>query len=310
MSISAAALQYFVALADELHFTRAAERLHLTVPSLSQQISRLERQVGQRLFDRSPRGVRLTAAGEELLPLATEAVRAHGAVVAWAQHATAPLPPLRVGIVASGAGDLTSEILTGIVERFPQLRLQLVRLGFLDAVPALERHTVDLAITLAPLPPSDRVVARPLLTEPRVLVIRADHPLAQHESLTIDQTNDLGFVVPSEAAGDALAWWLVDPRPDGSRPRVVAQADGVEGLMELCAAGIGVNIATRSVATQFGRPGLAYLDLTDIEPAQVLLVRAVNAGHPAVPDVERIASRITAGRFEVSPALVTSELLS
>lgn len=294
MHISASALRYFVALAEERHFARTAERLHITPPSLSQQIARLEQTVGRVLFDRSPRGVQLTAAGEELLPLAREAVRAHMDVEDWARDHPAAAPPLRVGIVASGAGNLTAAMLTTVVERHPALRLQLVRLGFFDAAGALENDTVDVALTLSPFPATPGIRATSLVQEARVLVLRADHPLASRESVRIDETNHLPFVVPSDAPPEARAWWLVDPRPDGTSPRVSAVADDVEGLMDLCSAGLGVNIATESVATHFGRPELAYLRLVDVAPADVIFVRRRDARHPAVGAFERVARELAA----------------
>ncbi|MEL7974814.1 LysR family transcriptional regulator [Isoptericola sp. F-RaC21] len=289
MDVSTAALRYFLVLAQELHFGHAADRLQITSPSLSQQISRLEKILGCRLFERSPRAVSLTTAGEELLPLAREAVEAHEAVHAWARVGRSRPAPLRIGLVASGAGELTSTILTAAVGRDPRLTVQIVRLGFFDATEAVTTGRVDVALTLGPLPPARGLRSAHLLDEPRVLVLRADHPLAGRASVHVDETNDLGLVVPSGAPDEARAWWTADPRPDGSRPRVVTVADDVEGLMELCAAGIGVNIATRSVATSFGRPGLAYVPIDDVDPAEVLVCWATRPRHPATPDFVRTA---------------------
>lgn len=297
MFATGAALRYFVALADELHFARTAKTLRISPPSLSQQISRLERQIGQPLFERSPQGVRLTRHGEELLPLARQVVRAQDAVTEWANRLTHPAVPLRLGIVASGAGRLTSEIVAEALQRQPGLRLELRRLGFFDAERELEGGHIDLAFVLGPWSPSAGLVGTPVLRERRVLVMRDDHPLAKKPTVTINETNGLGFVVPSAATGIARSWWLVDPRPDGSRPRVTATADDVEGLIELCLARVGVNIATRSVATHYGREGLAYLDIVDIEPAEVLLLRATDPSHPGVDLVEQIALEL-AGRWD------------
>jgi len=290
MDISAPALRYFVAVADELHFARAADRLHITPPTLSQQIARLELAIGGRLFERTPRAVALTPLGEELLPLAREAVRSHEAVLAWASRAATHPAALRVGVVAGGGGGgLTSEILAALVARLPEVPLQLVRLGFFDVGPAVREGGVDVALTLAPVGPSKDLSVQELLSEPRVLVVREDSPLAGRASIRIDETNNLAFVVPSGAAGEGLAWWLVDPRPDGTRPRVVAVADDVEGLLELCAAGIGVNIATSSAFREQSRAGLALVEIVDVEPARVVLVRSERPRHGAVAAFERIA---------------------
>lgn len=292
MDVTAAALRYFVTLAEELHYARAAERLHITPPSLSQQISRLERQVGRRLFDRSPRTVALTPAGAELLPLAIAATRAHEAVAAWA-GTTPASTPIRIGVVA-GAGGSLSEVLATVIERYPETIVQIARLGFFGVEEAVRARRVDVAFGFAPIDPSRDVVVTPLLQEGRVLVVRDDHPLAERETVRIEETNALDFVVPAGADGDARAWWLVDPRPDGSRPRVITVADDVEGLMELCAAGIGVNIATESLSVQTRRPGLAYIPIADIPPADVLICSHPAPGHPATEGVVRIALEVAA----------------
>ncbi|MFC3397823.1 LysR substrate-binding domain-containing protein [Microbacterium amylolyticum] len=105
--------------------------------------------------------------------------------------------------------------------------------------------------------------------EPRVLVVRRDHPLADREHVSIDETNNEGFVMLTGASRDVHDGWLVDPRPDGSHPRVVATSDDIEGIIELCAAGVGVNIAAASAATHFSRPGLVYVPIDDVPPVLI-----------------------------------------
>ncbi|WP_221585975.1 LysR family transcriptional regulator [Microbacterium sp. G2-8] len=293
MHISEAALRYFATLAEELHFGRAAERLHISSPSLSQQISRLERQSGRILFERSPRGVALTAAGEELLPLARSAVEAHAAVLAWAEGRGRPSRPLRVGIFASGAGAHTGRIFADVTRRRPGLRLEIVRLGFVDARPALAAGDVDVAFTIEPFLADGDYRALRIGSEDRVLVLRDDHPLARRDSVRIDETNDLGFVFASDATPAARELWLIDPRPDGSHPRVTGVSDDVPGLMDLCVAGIGANIAARSASTHYAREGLAYVDIVDIDPVDLLLVRRADPDHPDAQAFETIVREVT-----------------
>ena len=302
MDVPITALQYFGVLAEELHYGNAAKRLHIAPPTLSQQITRLEGQLGVRLFERSPRAVTLTAAGRELQPLVEEARRAHRAVLEWAAARTgAPEPLLRVGIVATGAGSLTTHILTAALQRIPGLRLEMRRLGFFEAPIAVQAGEVDVAFAPAPLQVPAQVRLVTVTTEPRVLVLAADHPLADRASITIAETDDLTFVGPSGGDAEALAFWLVDPRPSGRSPRRGPAADDIEGILALCAAGVGVNIAAASVQDHYSREGLAFVPITDIPPATILLCRSSDARDGAAREFERIALEEARRRRPTAP---------
>jgi len=265
-------LRYFRVLADELHFGHAAARLSITSPSLSQQIAGLERQVGGTLFDRTSRSVALTELGAAMVPYADRVLEAHEALTAWAERQrTASGPTLRIGVVAAGAGPLTPAIM-GAVARVPGLRLEMRRVGFFAVVDELTAGRADVVLAPAPLAHDPAVIdASPLWTEPRVLVVPASHALASRASVSIADTRDETFIAASGGDAAALAWWLVDPRPDGSRPRVGPRADDIEGILDLVSAGMGVNIAAASAATHFPRADLAFVPIRDIEPATVLL---------------------------------------
>ncbi|WP_062312323.1 LysR family transcriptional regulator [Demequina rhizosphaerae] len=272
MDVSVPTLRYFRALAQELHFGRAAERLSISSPSLSQQIAGLERTVGGLLFERTSRSVTLTPLGAAMLPHATRVLDAHDDLTAWiAEQRTPTETTLRLGVVAAGAGPLTAAIMTAVAE-IPHLRLEMRRVGFFDVERELVARRVDAVLAPAPLPHDQEVLATaPLWTEPRVLIMRADHPLAGRDSISIDEVRDETFVAVSGDHADAIAWWTVDPRPDGSHPRLGPRADDIEGLLELVSAGMGVNIAAASAAAHYPRADLAFVPIHDIEPATILL---------------------------------------
>ena len=273
MDVPIHVIRYFCVLAEELHFGRAAERLSITPPSLSQQISRLEQQLDVKLFDRSPRKVELTAYGRELLPLARRVQDDHDQLLAGADRsgATATRRVLRVGVVAAGAGTLTTAAIAATMQAIPQARIEMRRLGFFDVAEELEGGRVDVVFAPWPMRLPPRVRAEPLWREARVLVVRADHPLAGRDSISILETSDEIFVSVAGGVPEVVDWWIVDPRPDGSRPKRGPTADSVEGLLELVAAGAGVNIAGQSASRHYRRDELAFIPITDIEPATIVL---------------------------------------
>lgn len=273
MDVSIHMIRYFCVLADELHFSRAAERLSITPPSLSQQISRLERQLEIKLFDRSPRKVELTAYGRELLPLARRVQDDHDQLLSWGRSVRRDrdAPMLRVGVVAAGAGTLTTAAIAATMQAIPQARIEMRRLGFFDVATELEAGRVDVVFAPWPMQLPTRVRAEPLWREPRVLVVHADHPFSTRDEISILETAEEKFVSVANGPVEVVNWWIVDPRPDGSRPQRGPTADSIEGLLELVAAGAGVNIAGQSASRHYRRDELSYIPITDIEPATIVL---------------------------------------
>ena len=273
MDIPIHVMRYFCVLSEELHFGRAAERLNITPPSLSQQISRLEQQIGVKLFDRSPRKVELTAPGRALLPLARRLQDDHDQVLAWARSVQRDrdAPLMRVGVVAAGAGALTTAAIASTLQLVPSARIEMRRLGFFDVATDLETGRVDVVFAPSPLRLPPRIRVEELWREPRTLVVPAGHRFAERESVSILETSDEVFVAAGGGAPEIIDWWLVDPRPDGSRPRRGPTADSVEGLLELVAAGAGLNIAGESASHHYRRDELRYIRIDDIEPATIVL---------------------------------------
>ncbi|WP_019181966.1 LysR family transcriptional regulator [Microbacterium yannicii] len=295
MDVPIHVIRYFCVLAEELHFGRAAERLSITPPSLSQQISRLEQQLDVKLFDRSPRKVELTAYGRELLPLARRVQEDHDQLLSWGRSVQRDrkAPVLRVGVVAAGAGTLTTAAIAATMQAIPQARIEMRRLGFFDAAGDLESGHVDVVFAPWPMRLPPRVRSEPLWREARVLVVRADHEFAGRESISILETADLQFVSVANGPPDVVSWWLVDPRPDGSRPKRGPTADSVEGLLELVAAGAGVNIAGQSASQHYRRDELSFIPITDIEPATIVLCSLSDSTNPMVDAFRQTALKLS-----------------
>ena len=202
-------LRPFVALADELHFGRAAERLHVTQPALSQQIARLERQLGVRLFDRTRTRVELTEAGAAMLPAARTAVEAAAAAAEVARsHAHGEAGELRLGL-SPGAHYVAQPLLAEFARRRPRVRVRARQ----DSSSALAEQVADGRLELALgfcTEPREGVVCAWLRDEPVVVAVAADHPLAAG-----------GPVSLADLAGETFA--LVDERDGAGYNRAVVE---------------------------------------------------------------------------------------
>ncbi|MEV8274166.1 LysR family transcriptional regulator [Microbacterium sp. NPDC077184] len=295
MDVPIHSIRYFCVLAEELHFGKAAERLRITPPSLSQQISKLESQLGVPLFDRSPRKVSMTPQGLDLLPLARRVRDDHDQILAWARsvRGARETPGIRVGMVASGTAGLSTAIISSVLHRAPDARIEMRRLGFFDVESALTSGQVDVVLAPWPmkLPPRIRVEA--LWEEPRVLIVPDTHPLASREVISIMETADEVFLTAAGGDPDIVNWWVVDPRPDGSRPQRGPTADSVQGLLDLVAAGAGVNIGGEGGVLNYLRDGIAYVPLADVSPAMIVLCTLTDATNPMVPVFRETARSIS-----------------
>ncbi|MGY1625053.1 LysR family transcriptional regulator [Geodermatophilus sp. SYSU D00965] len=300
MDLTAHALRYFVAAAEELHFARAAARLHLTPPSLSEQIARLEKRVQAPLFVRDPRGVSLTPAGAELLPLARAVVAAHDAVADWAAgRRTAVAGTVRVGAFAASAAPLRTAVLGAAEAEHPGIRVATRRMGLDHLLAGVRDGDVDVAYVPEPMPdPLPGLRSLTVAWHRRVLVLPADHPLAARAEVSIEETNDEVFISLAETTPEGNARWLVDPRADGSSPRRGPVATDVDELLDLCAAGKGLSIAAEPVTSHYTRPGVCFVPLGDVEAARFALVWRSDERDSAVLAYVALARRVAAGRPE------------
>jgi DNA-binding transcriptional LysR family regulator len=289
-------VRYFTVVADHLHFGRAAAALHLAQPSLSRQIRRLEQQLGTRLLDRTPRGTRLTEAGEVFLPHAKALLRS---ATQAAAHTRAAAEPSRITI-----GYTTGLIVTPAVRelrrRHPDADVQPLHLAWNDARAALLDHRVDAVVTRLPLP-TDQLHVTVLYDEPRVLVIPLDHRLAGKESVTLDDIADepLPRVRQSDPAWSAF--WRIDPRPDGRPAPDGPLVEAVEDKFELIAAGQAVAISAGLRADSF-RPDLTTVPLEGVEPSHVVLATRAGDRNRLVAAFRKSAQAHLTGPGPAEPA--------
>ncbi|HEX8854374.1 MAG TPA: LysR family transcriptional regulator [Thermoleophilaceae bacterium] len=239
-------LSYFVAVAEEGQFTRAANRVSVAQPAVSAQIRRLERELGEALFHRDQRAVTLTGAGEALLPHARAALAA-------AERGRDTIASLRdmlhgrlsVG-VAGPVDDRFAEALGAFHRAHPAVEIALTQQHNEPLLAAVADGAIDAAIVGAgvqPLPP--RVRTRVVATEPLVLAVRRGDPLSSRRTVTLAQLRDQPMI--TLVRGSGLRTVLESAcRDAGFIPRITAEAGELTSLSELAAEGLGVAILPRS----------------------------------------------------------------
>jgi DNA-binding transcriptional LysR family regulator len=203
-------LRYFVLVAEEGSIHGGARRALIAQPALSVALRKLERELGAALFDRSPRGVRLTAAGQTLLPRARQILRDLDELAVELPRADNARPEFTVGLIEGrvSAGELTGPILDAFQAGHPELRLRVRELNFVEQFTAVLDGRVDVALVRGPYE-HDELCMEPLFSEPSVIAASPSHPLA---GLMDDAA--LPVVLPLEAVLDEPMLAAVrTPRP-------------------------------------------------------------------------------------------------
>ncbi|WP_037839630.1 LysR family transcriptional regulator [Streptomyces sp. NRRL S-337] len=279
-------LRYFVATAEELNFTRAAERLFISQPGLSKQIRQLEDGLRVRLFDRDRRTVTLTASGAALLPRARELVQLWDeAQRAVSDAAAAEAAVLTLGISTSTGRGLLPAIRARLAERRPNWRLQVRQIDLADASAGLAGGETDLALLWLPFPGQEAFAVQVVATEPRWVALPAGHRLAAAAEIPFAALLDDPFLALPESAGVLRDHWLaVDER--GGRPvrigGVVANADET---FEAVAEGLGVALLAAGNAAIYRRPGVVARPVTGLPPSRLALVRRPDDHRTVLRDV-------------------------
>ncbi|MFF1607617.1 LysR family transcriptional regulator [Amycolatopsis sp. NPDC058278] len=271
MDLDLRKLRYFVAVADKLHFGRAAEELHIAQPVLSRQIRALERDLGAALLTRDSHGVTLTDAGRQLLadagPLLASAHAARRRVTVAARGSRRLMVGFRAGIPTAPAVNL-------FAARHPDVLVDVQRIESDDQAKMLLDGRIDIGYVRLPIDEAGLRVA-PLYTEPRVAVLPAGHRLAGKEEVT-----------EADLAGEPLIWHA-DPstQPTGRpHPNAGYLARGVDETLEHVAAGRGISFLARSATVFYSHPEISYVPIPDLAPEQVCLAVAESRVSTMVDD--------------------------
>jgi DNA-binding transcriptional LysR family regulator len=283
-------LRYVVALSEERHFTRAAHRLHVSQPSLSQQVKALERELGAKLFDRTPGEVVLTAAGEAFVPWARQAL----ADLEAGRADVRELQGRRRGTLSLGATpSLTTGLLPTVLARlhaaYPGIELRLHEAGSPDLVEQVVDGRLDLALVILPTPVGT-VTTAPLAEEELVLAVPPDHPLAGAGPIAVEALRDLPLVVFREGY-DLRARTFAVCRSGGFEPTLALEGGEMDGVLALAAAGLGPSIVPVSAL----RPEVPLMGVrfADAPPTRVVGM-AERTGRPRPAAAQAFVEALTA----------------
>jgi DNA-binding transcriptional LysR family regulator len=271
MDLDLRKLRYFVAVADRLHFGRAADELHIAQPVLSRQIRALEKDLGTALFTRDRHGVELTAAGRQLLADAGPLLASTRAVRRRVSAAASGKRRLMVGF---RAGVAVTPAARAFEDRHPDVVVDLQRMEADEQAAMLLDGRIDVGYVRLPIDEAGLRVT-PLYTEPRVAVLPAGHRFAGKEQVT-----------EADLAGELLVWHgdpstqpTKRPLPDAGYP-----ARGVDETLEHVGAGRGVSFLARSASVFYSHPDVVYVPIPDLAPDQVCLAVAASHTSPVVAD--------------------------
>jgi DNA-binding transcriptional LysR family regulator len=250
-------LRYFVAVAEELHFGRAAERLHLSQPPLSRQIQKLEEEIGAVLFRRTQRRVELTPAGATLLREVVPALEALSEALNAAKRTDrGEAGRLSVGFYVAATDTLLPPILRAFRTRVPNVELVLKEMVVSEVEQALVQRVIDIGFLRPPVS-NPSISTLVLLREPFVAALPSDSPLARKKQIRLTDLASEPFIVSASGRSTLHAQIMSACHAAGFEPRVIQEAQHTDTIVGLVRSGAGVALVPSSLQAR-GGAGVAF----------------------------------------------------
>jgi DNA-binding transcriptional LysR family regulator len=288
-------IEAFIAVAEELNFRRAAERLHIAQPPLSQQIKRLERDVGATLLHRTTRRVSLTPAGEAFLHEARRAVQAAQAAPRAAREAAAG----RTGVVRLGfSGPTSYEALVLLTKLYrearPHVRLDVVGPVFGgELIERLDRDEIDAGLVRLPVSGS-QIAVREITRHPVAVALPADHPLAGRRHIDLLELRGQPVIsYPTNRGAGTVTVIHSAFLAHGFSPNIVQEAPDTHTIMSLVGAGAGIGFVIAS-ASHIKLPGVVLVPVPDIPPIPLALAWHEDDTNPALLALVDLLDQVSA----------------
>jgi DNA-binding transcriptional LysR family regulator len=289
MDVHGRDLRYFVAVAEELNFTRAAERLFVSQPALSKQVRMLEKQLGADLFHRDRRTVRLTAVGEALLPHARATLAAwRAAEEAVAEATAAERSSLVIGMSTSPGRGLLPALRARLLSGHPQARPVLRQVNWADPTAGLADGSSDVAFVWLPLPDGDRYRCVVVAEEPRCVALPQGHPLRKRAAddpegaVDFAELLDEPFLALPPEAGPLRDHWLALDARGGRAPRVGGVVASAEETHEALVNGQGVVLLAAGNSSLLARDGVIAVPVRGLRPSLLAVAARRDDDRPLV----------------------------
>jgi LysR family cyn operon transcriptional activator len=252
-------LRYFLAVAETLSFTRAANRLHVSQPTLSHQIAQLEEEIGSTLFDRIGRRVHLTQSGETFREYAQRALKeVQSATTAISELEGLMHGRLTIGVFESFSTSLLPPLIAQFANRYPGIHITMRQLPTGQLEGELEKGSLDFGVAYSP-PSSEAIVAEKLFQEPLTLVVGAKHPLAQRKRVKLSALDGqpLTLLTTEFPSRRMLEGRFASV---GAKPQIVLEINSVQAILASVSCTQSATILTERIAKAV--PGLRCIELT------------------------------------------------